>query len=144
MKLKTITLIALLSTSTVFGGFDDNALPSTPSNSTGAGSTLPSTPDTGSTPSTGSSSSPRSTGGGTSASNISGAKMTIKNTQRNNKLTVKSGGSTIVNTASIHLGRGTNASGANMTIRNNQQNNRTNIRSRKGSTVINTANINVD
>jgi len=143
MKIKIITFVALLSTSNVFGGFDDNALPSTPSS--GDGSTLPSTPSEAgnSTPSSGGGSSPSSsTGtGNKGSSNINGAKMTINNNQRNNKLTVKSGESTIVNTATINLGRGTNASGVKIKINNNQQNNRTNIKSSRGSTVINTATV---
>ena len=139
MKIKTITFVALLSTSSMFGGFDDNAK---------GGNVIPAeteniTSPKGEVGENTSASESTTRDGNSQASTIRNSRMTLKNTEKNNKDTIKSGQSTIVNTATINLGRGTNASGAKLSIRNYRQNNRTNIKSRKGSTVVNTATINV-
>lgn len=142
MKIKIITLIAILATSTSFsGGFDDNA-----KGGATKGNTIPPVTNEPSPESkNGESTTPQSQGSTrSSSSNISGMKIKIKNNQKNNKLTIKSDESTTVNVASIHLGRGTNASGAKINLRNNQRNNRTYIKSRRGSSTLNVANVNVE
>ena len=138
MKIKIITLVAILSSSTLFGGFDDNAKGGDNGAPVSESENIPTQPK-------GDDASPQSqiTTGNSGASNITNSIMNLKNIERNNKDTIKSGQSTIVNTATINLGRGTNASGAKLSIHNYRQNNRTNIKSRNGSTVVNTATINV-